>query len=47
MLALQMDYEDLFHTIKTNLDTLKHCMSKEFNELCLYSIDLDYKCALN
>jgi hypothetical protein len=47
MLALQMDYEDLFHTIKTNPITLKHLMSKEFNELYFYSIDLDYKCALS
>jgi hypothetical protein len=41
-----VDFEISFHTIETNLNTLKHFDLRELDGFCYYPIEMDYKCAL-
>jgi hypothetical protein len=36
-----------FKPLKKKPNTLKHPVSRKFNRICHYCIDMDYKCALN
>lgn len=47
MLVLQVNFKDLFQTTKTIPNTLKHLMSREFDEFHHYLVDVDCKCALS
>jgi hypothetical protein len=41
VLPLQVDFEILFHTIETNLNTLKHFDLRELDGFCYYLIEVD------
>jgi hypothetical protein len=47
VLPLQVDFEILFHTIETNMNTLKHFDFRELDGFCFYPIEVDCKCALS
>jgi hypothetical protein len=48
VLTLQVNLKDLFQTTKTIPNTLKHLMSREFDEeFRHYLVDVDCKCALS
>jgi len=47
VLGFQVDFKDLFHIVKTNLNTLKHFMSRKLNKFCHYPLNVNRKCALS
>lgn len=46
-ISFTSEFQGFFHTTKTNPNTLKHPISKKFNRLHNYPIDVDCKFALS
>lgn len=46
VLGSQVNFENLFHTIEINPNTLKQLVSRKFNNVLHYPIDTKCKCAL-
>jgi len=42
-----VDFEDLFHTIKTNLNTLRHLVLRELDGYHHYIVDANFRDALS